>query len=199
MHKFLTMLAAALLMMFLAGEAQARRGFIPIPGSAEILVKVIDLPHKPEFMLKDGNHVDLGYKFNSYWQGGEWIGHIGSDSQYVSLTEVQIAAMLKAASLTTVPPVPSRPWTFVNSLWLAILGAIGIGAGLKMLRANGPAQPARAGKLQGGEADAAPADRAHAGLETLLREREARASGPAPQPARAAARGAPRAFGRRGA
>ena len=198
LYRFLTMLAIVALMVFSAAQAEARRGFIPIPGGAEILVKVVDMPHTPEFLLKDGKHVDLGYKFNSYWQGGEWIGHIGSDSQYVALTETQMAVMLKAANLTTLPPVPSRPWTFVNALWLIILGFVGVGVALKLLRGKAAgASASPAGLMGGGEAQPAQTGKAHVALDRLLTQREA-PSPAAPSPTPRAGLAGPRAsFGRR--
>lgn len=202
-QRFLAMLAAVALMALSAGQAEARRGFLPLPGGSEILVKVVDMPHTPEFLLRDGKHVDLGYKFNSYWQGGEWIGHIGSDSQYISLDPARIAAMLKAANLAALPPVPSKPWTFASGFWMALLGFLGIAGLFKFLTGNTRRQAPAARKLQGG-ADAAiapepaPTGRAHAALEALLREREASAPGSAASRQPLGAPGAPRAtFGRR--
>ena len=202
-HRFLTLLAAIMLMALAAGKAEARRGFVPIPGGSEILVKVVDMPHTPEFLLRDGKHIDLGYKFNTYWQGGEWIGHIGSDSQYISLDATRIAAMLKAANLSALPPVPSKPWTFASGFWLVLLGVLAIAGLFKAMRANPRQQPSASPALQGGAGTAAnaepvPAGKAHAALDSLLREREANAAGTAaPQQPRPAP-GAPRAaFGRR--
>lgn len=84
-HKFLGLLALFLAICIPLDEAEARRRGIPIPIPGlrgETLVLVKELPRIPALLRKDGTYIDLGYKFYST-SGGEWVGHIGSDSEYV--------------------------------------------------------------------------------------------------------------------
>ncbi len=111
-----------------ATEAAARRGFIPIPTfglGGEAIVKVLDLPDIPQLRRADGRHMDLGYKFSG--SSGEWVGYIGSDSQYLALPTGAAENLAKLAGLDDLPPVPDKPfvgsWGFVD--WVYVVLAIG--------------------------------------------------------------------------
>ena len=102
-------------------EAKRRGGGIPVPLPglrAEAIVKVLDLPQVPA-LSRNGQHVDLGYKFNS-GSGGEWVGYIGSDTEYLQLKPESLSLMLALAGLKEPPPVPDRPRGFSEFLWIGI-------------------------------------------------------------------------------
>ena len=104
---------ALLTATFLSDSAEARRrGFFlfPIPGTAEQLVKVKDLPDIPALRRKDGKYVDLGYKFNRFY-GGEWVGYIDS-KRYLKLNDEQLKILLTLGGLRKLPPVPEKPGFF---------------------------------------------------------------------------------------
>ena len=92
LHKFLGLLALLLAISMPLDDAEARRRGIPIPIPGlrgETLVLVKELPRIPALLRKDGKYIDLGYKFYS-GSGGEWIGYIGSDTDYLKLPEPQL-------------------------------------------------------------------------------------------------------------
>lgn len=70
------------------------------------VVKVLDLPDSETLRLNDTTFVDLGWRQTDE-KGGEWVGHIGSDTEYVPLNAEQITGMLKEAQLKSLPPPPA--------------------------------------------------------------------------------------------
>ena len=112
---------AFLTLMPLEAEARRKVGIpIPIPGlRGETIVKVLDLPKIPELRRKDGRFIDLGYKFNS-WSGGDWIGYLGSDREFLPLQPEGLQAIMTVANLRELPDVPDRPWGFAEFLWILI-------------------------------------------------------------------------------
>jgi len=71
------------------------------------VVKVLELPDSEALRLTENTFVDLGWR-HSAKNGGEWVGHIGSDTEYVPLNAEQITGMLKEAQLKSLPPPPAR-------------------------------------------------------------------------------------------
>lgn len=71
------------------------------------VVKVMDLPDAPEFQREDGGYVDLGWHFIGR-SGGEWVGFIGSTTEYLTVSPEQLAAIMLAANITRLPDVPVR-------------------------------------------------------------------------------------------
>ena len=132
----LAVMAAVFLMSLGGGAAEARRIRIPvpIPGSGEKLVRVVDFPDTPALLHKTGKYLDLGYKFNRFSSGGEWVAYIDS-SRYVPLDKEQLQFFLMLGGLDKLPPVPERPKLFSSgsgsgTFWgvvvlLAIIGMIG--------------------------------------------------------------------------
>lgn len=111
------------------GVAPASAG-IPIPCTGETLVKVLDIPalagiEVPANRTMATKRLDLGWKFTGC-SGGEWIGHIGSNSSYVSLDAERLTMLLGAAGLTEPPPVPSFWSTSSNYGPVLLWGGIGI-------------------------------------------------------------------------
>ena len=107
-------------------DAEARRGrgipMPPIPGlRGETLVLVKELPRIPAFQRPDGKYMDLGYKFHSF-SGGEWVGHIGSDREYLTIPEPQLQMLLLLAGMSELPPVPDRPWSWGGIFWAVVGG-----------------------------------------------------------------------------
>lgn len=103
-----------------------RRGFrIPIPGGggSEEIVKVLDLPDIPALQRPDGRYIDLGYLFHKR-SGGEWIGHVGSDSQYLKLDEEGLKILLQVAGVSKLPPVPVRASSGSGGLAAIIVGIL---------------------------------------------------------------------------
>ncbi len=102
---------AVFMTALLTQEANARRTRIPMPFPylSETIVKVADLPDIAPLKRKDGNYIDLGYKFNMT-SGGEWVGYFGSSSTFVPLTKAQLDTLMLVGGMTKLPPVPSRPW-----------------------------------------------------------------------------------------
>ena len=124
---------------FDAANAKGGRGRIglpiPIPGlRGETLVKVLEMPRIQELRRPDGQYVDLGYKFNS-WSGGDWVGYIGSDSEYLTLNPGDLEAMLALAGHAEPPAVPNRPWGLGELLWIGIGLLVLAFAGLRKLLA----------------------------------------------------------------
>lgn len=89
-------------MLCAAGTAEAKK--VPIPCTGESLVKVVDIPATEALI---GKRVDLGYKFSGC-SGGDWVGYVGSSSQYVRLTPEMLNQLLAAANLKEPPEVPNR-------------------------------------------------------------------------------------------
>lgn len=131
-------LVALVFLVFTAGAADARRGFrvpIVIPGiggGGESLERVLDLPDIPALLREDGRYIDLGYLHRRSGEG-EWIGHIGSSSEFVKLSERQLKQLLMIAGVPELPPVPERKSGGAALMWL-IVAALVLGGGFKLLR-----------------------------------------------------------------
>ena len=106
--------------------AQARRIRFPIAipglGASQTLVKVLTLPRAPEFRRDDGTYIDLGYLWDTDGTG-EWVGYIGTGSQYLKLKPDMMPVLLAAANLQTLPPVPERPTQYGWLIGSVLLGA----------------------------------------------------------------------------
>ncbi|MEO9873870.1 MAG: hypothetical protein ABJM26_07185 [Anderseniella sp.] len=101
--------------------AKKKKRFIFFSVKNEALVKVVDLPDVPQLKRTDGKYLDLGYKFTTV--GGSWVGHIGSNKNYVKLNEQALQAMLTVARLKKLPPIPNRPLDNLL-ITLIVLGCI---------------------------------------------------------------------------
>ena len=140
-RKFLGVLALFLVIAVPLDDAEARRRGIPIPIPGlrgETLVLVQELPRIPLLQRKDGTYIDLGYKFNSF-SGGEWVGYVGSDSEYLTIAEPQLKLILLLAGMTDFPAVPDRPWSWGGIFWLVVGGIAVISILSKKLRGPGQA------------------------------------------------------------
>jgi hypothetical protein len=69
------------------------------------VVKVLDLPDSETLRFNETTFVDLGWR-QTAGQSGEWVGHIGSDAEYLPLSAEQIAGILKEAQLKSLPLPP---------------------------------------------------------------------------------------------
>ena len=71
------------------------------------VVKVLDLPDTEAFRYGETSFVDLGWRYTSDF-GGEWVGYLGSDTEFLSLDDTQIAGIKQEANLKAFPrpPVP---------------------------------------------------------------------------------------------
>lgn len=186
-----------LVSLFSAGEVEARRRGgvpIPIPGlRGEVLVKVLDLPRTPDF-VRDGKQINLGYKFYST-TGGEWVGHIGSDREYLSFKPGGLELVLGQAGLQ-LPPVPQRPWQlseFALLLIVLLLSAFGL---FKKFMMRVPIQvpvPAMVNANSDGRLESSGMARADAAVQARVKAMQEAAL--RPTPSTAASRGAPPAFG----
>ncbi len=71
------------------------------------VVKVADLPDVADFQREDGSYVDLGWRFLGE-KDGEWVGYIGSDADYLTVSPDQLTAIMQIAGISTLPEPPSR-------------------------------------------------------------------------------------------
>ena len=139
--------------LLLASAIPAQAG-VPIPCTGESVVKVRDIPNAPR--MSNGQPVALGYLFKGCFSG-EWVGHVGSDSQFIRLNEKKLKLLMTIANLKELPPEPSR-WEHpgelvVPGVW-AIIVAFAIGGGL--LNAGKGKAPAPAQAPQPGSRDRRP-------------------------------------------
>ncbi|MBI1384045.1 MAG: hypothetical protein GC150_03940 [Rhizobiales bacterium] len=133
-----TIVAAAAATMAVAGaSAPASAGKIPIVWStAEKVIKVADLPATSEFTLKDGTHLDAGYRYTTFsvlwlpiWDyDHKWTGYVGRDDQYVELSEETLRGLAKGVGVT-LPAAVSLPfwdkWGGKLALALGVLAFVG--------------------------------------------------------------------------
>ncbi|MBA4132553.1 MAG: hypothetical protein C0519_14155 [Hyphomicrobium sp.] len=70
------------------------------------VVKVLDLPDSETLRFNETTFVDLGWR-QTAGHNGEWVGHIGSDAEYLPLSAEQIAGILKEAQLKSLPLPPA--------------------------------------------------------------------------------------------
>lgn len=71
------------------------------------IAKVVDLPDVAEFAREDGSYVDLGWRFVGE-TGGEWVGYIGSDADYLTISPDQLTAIMQIAGIASLPEPPTR-------------------------------------------------------------------------------------------
>ncbi len=110
MRRCLAIVLAVLGFMAL-GSAPADARKIAIPCTGESIIKVLDIPATAGMTVPANKHMrdkrlDLGYKFK-YCFSGEWVGHIGSDTQYVRLDAARLKMLVMAAGLKEPPSEPS--------------------------------------------------------------------------------------------
>jgi len=116
------------MLLMCAAVPQVRAGGIPIIWSwgGEKIIKVMDLPDEPDFLSKDGKHIDIGYRYKQFaiflipiWNYDEhWCGYIGSDSEYLDLGRDDLAAATKQR----IPDSASLPlWDSVGGKLAATL------------------------------------------------------------------------------
>jgi hypothetical protein len=128
----ITVLALCVMAAFPGSAAHA----FPLPCTGETLVKVREIPALNGLELGASQdlaerRVDLGYVIKGCFGGGEWVGHLGQDGRYVTLTERQLHLALAAAGLDGLPPVPSY-WSsghnlLASAFWLALLATLWVG------------------------------------------------------------------------
>jgi hypothetical protein len=71
------------------------------------VVKVADLPNVADFQREDGSYVDLGWRFLGETDG-EWVGYIGSDHDYLTVSPEQLTAIMQIAGIEKLPEPPKR-------------------------------------------------------------------------------------------
>jgi hypothetical protein len=124
-----------------AGEAEARRRSFPVPLPpipglrSEVVVLVKELPRTEALRRADGRYIDLGFKFHS-GTGGEWVGYLGSSSEYLPLDDRKLTVLMSIAGLAELPPEPSRPWSTAGLFWLAVIGVGALFAAGRFWRAR---------------------------------------------------------------
>lgn len=100
------------------------------------VVKVVDLADVAEFQREDGSYVDLGWRFLGETDG-EWVGYIGSDHDYLTVSPEQLATIMQIAGITQLPEPPKRIGhsaketsgelaKFSNALWMLLLAAASV-------------------------------------------------------------------------
>lgn len=89
-----------------ASRHLAARGPTRTQRQPSTVVKVLDLPDSEALRFGDNTFVDLGWR-QTAGKGGEWVGHIGSGTEYVPLNADQIAGILKEAQLKSLPLPPA--------------------------------------------------------------------------------------------
>lgn len=77
------------------------------------VVKVADLPNVADFQREDGSYVDLGWRFLGETDG-EWVGYIGSDHDYLTVSPEQLTAIMQIAGIEKLPEPPKRRGHFAN-------------------------------------------------------------------------------------
>lgn len=82
--------------------------FVPVsvPSTSKYVELVLDLPDIRTLKRKDGRYIDLGYQHISETKG-EWVGYVGSDVEYLPLSEGMLRIVMAAAGLSELPPVPA--------------------------------------------------------------------------------------------
>jgi hypothetical protein len=133
MKKLFCLLLVVLIVAASVVPAEAKRRFrLPFffggSHSSEHIVFVMDLPNKPQLEHGNGTYVDLGYMFSP--SGDRWIGHIGSSTRYLPLTEAKLSKVMAIAGLKELPPIPDKPISmfFDQMFGLLIFGLIAAAA-----------------------------------------------------------------------
>lgn len=92
----------------------------------EAIERVIDFPDTEGFQRSDGKHVDLGYLHRAFGEG-EWVGYLGTSSQYLPLSQGQLLIVLASAGVDELPPVPPTPLSVKMAQWMVYGGAAAFG------------------------------------------------------------------------
>ena len=139
LRRFCALIVLAASLCAGAGAAHAK---VPIPCTGEKIVKVADLPRTAEFTLANGQHVDLGYLYQSCFSG-KWVGYVGSSSRFVTWKDGTLPDIAATAGMPALPAEPGFFWGLYNApgqfvaewLWIiVVLVAIAFG------KAFGPAK-----------------------------------------------------------
>jgi hypothetical protein len=112
----------------------ATAGIVPIPCTGEKIVRLQDLAGMPP--ATTGSPVGLGYLYTGCFSG-RWIGHTGSDSQYIDAGSI-LLTFATAANGGREPSEPGLAWGmwnypvafWVEWLWAGLLALI-VGGGLR--------------------------------------------------------------------
>ena len=132
MMKFAVFGAIALIMtVVLPTDADAKRRlrvFGGSTGSSATIVKVLDLPDTAALRHRSGAYIDLGYMWKRGSEGA-WIGYVGNDSSYLSLSPQSLERLLAVAGVDELPPVPEKPKSY---FWVFLL-IVGIFVALSSL------------------------------------------------------------------
>lgn len=75
--------------------------------TSDLVVKVLDLPDRPEFRRLDGSYFDLGWRFKGK-KGGAWVGYIGSSTDFLNIPPQELANIMRLANLSVLPQPPRR-------------------------------------------------------------------------------------------
>ncbi len=121
-------------MMLGAYGADARQNRMPtaiqeMSGDGGDIIKVAELADTPPLKRADGTFIDLGYRFDAMG-GGQWVGYVGSTSQYLPLTNEQLNALMLVGEIRVLPPVPIRKsslgaWSI--AFVICTIGLLGMG------------------------------------------------------------------------
>jgi hypothetical protein len=130
-NRVLAVFAVVIALTAASGGAEARRGGLPIPCMSSKLVKVMDLQDLTDAR---GTRVDLGYMYTGCFSG-EWIGYIGSSSQYLTFKDGTLPEMMAAhGGGKPVPDEPSLFWgmtTHPGQFWVEV-GFVVLGIGFAL-------------------------------------------------------------------
>ena len=140
MMKFAVYAAIALMMtVVLPTDADAKRRirvFGGSTGSSATIVKVLDLPDTAALRHKSGAYIDLGYMWKRGSEGA-WIGYVGSDSKYLSLSPQGLQSLLAVAGVDELPPVPEKPKSYFWVFALIVGIMVFFSWALKWLKSGG--------------------------------------------------------------
>ncbi len=132
MMKCAVFAAIALMMtVVLPTDADAKRRIRVFGGStggSATIVKVLELPDTAALKHRSGAYIDRGYMWRRGSEG-TWIGYLGSDSRYLSLTPEGLEGLLAVAGVSELPPVPEKPKSYFW-VFLLILGVVGVASWL---------------------------------------------------------------------
>jgi hypothetical protein len=113
--------------------AMAAEAKVPIPCTGEKVVKVMDLPKVEAFSMPGGQHVDLGYLYQSCFSG-KWIGYVAGSSRYMSWKDGMLPEAMAAGGVSSMPQEPGFFWGLIHAprafmaewAWIVTIIIIGI-------------------------------------------------------------------------